>query len=264
MALANLSFADLTWKMVLIVFIGVFAGSFMDAIAGGGGLITLPTYLLTGLPAHIALGTNKFSSCIGTSVSAGRYICQGYTDFRIAAPAAVLAVITAHFGTKLQLMVPDVYLRYVLLVVLPVAAFVVLKRHELPEERLAMDRKKRIAIVCLSAAVIGLYDGFYGPGAGTFYLLCFCGLGKLDVRSANGMVKMVNVASNLGALITSVISHQVFFALGLLATAASISGHYIGSGFAIKNGSKIVRPMVIVVLILLAIKIISGFITGNV
>ncbi len=94
---------DLTVQMVVIVVIGVFFASFMDAIAGGGGIISVPTYLLAGLPMHFALGTNKFSSSIGTAFSTGRYIKNGYVDWKLGIPSIVLALIGSFFGTKLQL-----------------------------------------------------------------------------------------------------------------------------------------------------------------
>ena len=123
---------DLTVQMVVIVVIGVFFASFMDAIAGGGGIISVPTYLLAGLPMHFALGTNKFSSSIGTAFSTGRYIKNGYVDWKLGIPSIVLALIGSFFGTKLQLMISEVYLQYLLLIVLPVVAFVVLRQRQLP------------------------------------------------------------------------------------------------------------------------------------
>ena len=254
-----MSVSDLTLKMVLIVIVGVFAGSFMDAVAGGGGLITVPTYLLTGIPAHIALGTNKFSSSLGTMVSTGRYISKGYADLRLAIPSAVLAVIGAHFGTRLQLTIDEKYLQYILIALLPIVAFVVLRQRELPEVRREMNEAKRMAITLIASAIIGMYDGFYGPGTGTFMIIVLCTIGGLDVRTASGNAKVMNLASNIGALATSIMNGKVFFILGIIGTAASLTGHYLGSGFAIKNGSKVVRPMVIIVLILLVIKVISGF-----
>ena len=241
---------DLTVQMVAIVVIGVFLASFMDAIAGGGGIISVPTYLLAGLPMHFALGTNKFSSAIGTAFSTGRYVKNGYVDWKLGVPSIVLALIGAHFGTELQL------------AVLPVVAFVVLRQRQLPEERGQIEPKKQMAIVYLASLVVGAYDGFYGPGTGTFLLLIFCNLGKLDVRTAGGNVKLVNLASNVGALVTSLASGKVFLVLGLIGTASSILGHFTGAGFAIKNGSKIVRPTIIIVLILLAAKVIQSLITG--
>lgn len=249
----------MTAKMLIIVIVGVFLGSFMDAIAGGGGIITVPTYLIAGLPTHLALGTNKLSAGLGTVASTARYIKSGYVNWKLAAPAIVLALIGSHFGTKLQLMIPEKYLQYLLLIVLPVVAIIVLRQRELPEEAGLIDPKRQMTIVCAAALIVGAYDGFYGPGTGTFLLLIFCNLAKMDVRTAGGNVKLVNLASNIGSMVTSLVSGQVFVKLGLIATAAALAGHYIGSGLAIKNGSKIVKPTVIVVLILLAVKIISEF-----
>ena len=252
---------DLTLKMALIVAVGVFLASFTDAIAGGGGIISVPTYLLAGLPAHYALGTNKLSAGLGSIASTGRFIKSGYVDWKLGVPSIVLALIGAHFGTSLQLMIEEKYLQYLLLIVLPVVAFVVLRQRELPEEKGLIEPKRQMAIVCAASLIVGAYDGFYGPGTGTFLLLIFCNLAKMDVRTAGGNVKLVNLASNMGALFTSLMSGKVFLALGLIGTVTSFLGHYIGSGLAIKNGSKIVKPTVVIVLVLLAIKVIQGLIT---
>ena len=103
--------------------------------------------------------------------------------------------------------------------------------------------------------LVGGYDGFYGPGTGTFLILIFTHLAKMDLRTASGNVKLVNLSSNLGALFTSLINGKVFIALGLIGAVSSVLGHYIGSGLAIRDGSKIVRPVILVVLALLAIKV---------
>ena len=226
---------DLTWKMVLIVPVGVFLASIVDGIAGGGGMISLPAYFLAGLPAHLALGTNKLSACLGTSVSAGRFIRGGYVDWKLAAPSAVLAIIGSYFGTKLQLAVDERYLKWLLLLVLPLVAVVVLRQHNFPEERGDIAPGKQMAIVLLASLVIGAYDGFYGPGTGTFLILIFCNLAKLDLRTASGNVKVVNLSSNIGGVTTALMHGKVFAALGLIGAVASVAGHYIGSGLAIDH-----------------------------
>ena len=132
----------------------------------------------------------------------------------------------------------------------------------LPEQRGDIEPKKQMVIVYLASLVVGAYDGFYGPGTGTFLLLIFCNLAKLDVRTAGGNVKLVNLASNIGALVTSLMSGKVFLVLGLIGTVTSFLGHFLGAGLAIKNGSKIVKPAVILVLVLLAAKVIQGLIAG--
>ena len=251
----------LTVKMALIVAVGVFLASFMDAIAGGGGIISVPTYLLAGVPMHMALGTNKVSSGIGTAVSTARFIKNGYIDWKLGIPSVALALVVSFVGTSIQLMIDEVYLQYLLLIVLPVVAFVVLRQRQFPEERGEIDRRKQCAIVWLASFVVGAYDGFYGPGTGTFLLLIYCNLAKMDVRTAGGNVKLVNLSSNIGAFVTSLRSGQVFLVLGLIGAVTSIAGHYVGSGLAIKNGSKIVRPTVVIVLILLAVKVVYELIT---
>lgn len=247
---------ELTVQMAVIVVIGVFLASFVDGIAGGGGIISVPTYFLAGLPAHLALGTNKLSSCIGTTVSAARFIRGGYVDWKLGIPSVALALAGAHLGTRLQLALDERYLKWLLLIVLPVVAVVILRQRKFPEERGDIPPGRQAAIVLGASALVGAYDGFYGPGTGTFLILIFCNLGKMDLRTASGNVKLVNLASNIGALVTSLMNGKVFIVLGLIGAAASVAGHYIGSGLAIKDGSKIVRPVVLVVLALLAVKVI--------
>ena len=242
--------------VVLLIGLGVFAAGFVDGIGGGGGIISVPVYLLAGLPTHFALGTNKMSSCIGTAVSTGRYIKKGCVDWGLAIPSALLAIGGAWIGTSLQLRADERILKYVLLLVLPLVAVVLLRKKSLPETRGDMPLWKRRLAVWGSSLAVGIYDGFYGPGTGTFLLLAFCALGKLDVRTASGNVKIANLASNLGALTTSLLHGKVLLGVGLIAACFSIAGHYLGSGLAIKNGSKIVRPVILVVILLLLIKVL--------
>ena len=246
------------WVVALIC-MGVFCASFMDAIGGGGGIISLPTYLLAGLPIHFALGTNKLSACIGTVASTVRYVNNGYVNWLLAVPSMGLALIGAHLGTKLQLSVDEQYLKLVLLFVLPVIAAILLKKKDLPETWKPMNEVTRRAIIWASSMIIGIYDGFYGPGTGTFLLLSFCYLGKIDVRTASGNVKLANLSSNVSALFTSLAAGKVLVPLGLTAAIFSVIGQYLGAGLTMKNGSKIVRPVILLVILLLAIKILLEF-----
>ena len=243
------------WK-VLIICVGVFVASFIDAIGGGGGLISVPAYLFAGIPAHYALGTNKLSSCLGTIASTVRYIKKGYADWGLAIPSIALAMLGSHFGTKIQLMVNERYLRYMLIAVLILVAWVMLKKKDFPETQGDMARWKRCAIVWSAALIIGMYDGFYGPGTGTFLLIAFCKLAKIDLRTASGNVKIVNLSSNIGALATSLAAGKVLVPIGLIAAVFAFSGQYLGAGMMIKNGSRIVTPVIFTVLGLLFIKIV--------
>jgi len=244
------------WAVALIC-IGVFFASFVDAIGGGGGVISVPTYLLAGLPTHLALGTNKMSACLGTFASTFRYAKNGYVNWPLAGVSIVLALVGSYFGTRLQLMVDEQYLKYMLLIVLPAVAVVLLRRKQMPETPGQIDPVKQRVIVWGASLLIGVYDGFYGPGTGTFLLLVFCHLGKMDVRTASGNVKLVNLASNTGAMITSLTAGKVAVPIGILSALFSIAGHYLGAGLTIKNGTKIIRPVLLVVLTLMMIKVLS-------
>lgn len=242
--------------LILLICVGVFCAAFVDAIGGGGGLISLPVYLLAGLPTHLALGTNKLSSCIGTAASTYRYLRSGYVNWSLAIPSILLALLGSHLGTRLQLLLDESYLRYLLLVVLPVVAVILLRQKKLPEQAGQISVGAQRGITWSAALLIGAYDGFYGPGAGTFLLLTFCNLAKMDLRTAAGNVKLVNLASNLGALLTSLTAGKVFVPIGLISAVFSILGHYIGAGLTIKNGTKIVRPIILIVLALLIVKVL--------
>lgn len=243
------------WK-VLIICVGVFVASFIDAIGGGGGLISVPAYLFAGLPTHYALGTNKLSACLGTIASTVRYIKRGYANWGLALPSIALAIIGSHFGTRIQLMINEKYLRYMLIVVLVLVACVMLRKKDFAETEGNMARWKRCAIVWTASLVIGLYDGFYGPGTGTFLLIAFCKLAKMDLRTASGNVKIVNLSSNIGALATSLAAGKVLVPIGLIAAVFAFTGQYLGAGMMIKNGSRIVTPVIFTVLGLLLIKIV--------
>ena len=136
------------------------------------------------------------------------------------------------------------------------AAYLFIKKKSLPETQGSLKGWLRCAIVWSASLVVGIYDGFYGPGTGTFLLLIFCYWAKLDVRTASGNVKLVNLASNVGALVTSLLAGKVLVPLGLVAAVFAVAGQYIGAGLALKNGSKIVRPVIFVVLCLLTGKIL--------
>lgn len=245
--------------IVLLICVGVFLASFMDAIAGGGGIISVPTYLigLAGMPTYYALGTNKLSSGIGTFFSTARFIKQGYVNWKLAAPSIAFALLGSIGGTWLQHHTPDVVLKYLLLFVLPVVAFFTLRTRVWPDEPGDIPFPKQAAIVWIASLIIGAYDGYYGPGTGTFLMIIFIRLAKLDTRTAAGGVKVVNLSSNIGSIFTAWRAGYILFGVGLISAVFSILGHYLGAGLAIKNGSKIVKPTVIIVLILLTVKVLS-------
>ena len=142
--------------------------------------------------------------------------------------------------------------------VLPVVAFYVLRKKNMDEKGGEIARKKQILICALCSLAVGCYDGFYGPGTGTFLLLLYTGLGKMSVAKASGTMKVTNLSSNVAALVVFLLSGKIVIMLGIAASVFSIAGHYTGAGMVMKNGSRIIRPIILIVLALLFIKIISG------
>ena len=241
----------------LIVCPMVFLAGFVDSIAGGGGLISLPAYLLAGIPMHQAIATNKLSSATGTTISTIRYCRNTKVDWSIAGPAIVLSLIGSSIGAKLTMMMPESVLKVVLLVVLPVTAVFVFRKNALVEKQSgSVSHRRMLLITWIAALAIGCYDGFYGPGTGTFLILVMVGLAKMDMMQAAANTKLINLASNISALVAFLIGGKVVLTLGLAASVFSIAGHYTGSSMVMKNGTKIVKPIILVVLVLLFLKVI--------
>ena len=193
----------------------------------------------------------------GSLASTGRYIKNGYVDWKLGIPGIVMSLVGSHFGTKLQLMVPEKYLQYLLLLVLPVVAFVVLRQRQLPEERGQIEPKAQMAIVCVSTFFIGAYDGFYGPGTGTILMLLLAAMAHQDVRTAAGTTKAINLATNVAALAVFLVNGAVLIPLGLAAAAFNIAGNWLGSTFFDKKGALILRPIMLVVIVLFAIRLVT-------
>ena len=239
----------------------LFLTGFVDAIGGGGGLISLPAYLFAGLPIHSAIATNKLSSACGTSLTTIRFIRNGLVSVRLAVPSVIAAMIGSFCGARLSLMVQEDVMRQVLLIVLPVAAFFVLNPHLFPDREtasLSLNRRTYVTAV-IAAFVIGAYDGFYGPGTGTFLIIAFTVFAKMSVRSANAHAKVINMTTNVTSLVVFLHSGQVLIVLGLAGSACCMLGNYIGSGLVLTKGTRIVRPVILVVLVLLLAKILFGF-----
>lgn len=243
----------------LIVCPLVFLAGFVDAIAGGGGLISLPAYMFAGVPVHNAIATNKLSSATGTFVSTFRLVKNKRIDWYFAPGTIICALVGSVAGANLALIISDEILKAVLVVLLPIVAFCVLRDKNLevtvPD---GMTRRKQYLIAAVCSLGIGIYDGFYGPGTGTFLLLAFTKLSKMNLEKATGNVKVVNLASNISALITFIFAGKTLWGLGIAASCFSIAGHYFGAGMVMHNGVKIIKPIILVVLILLLIKVITG------
>lgn len=244
----------------LIICPAVFAAGFIDAIAGGGGLITLPAYLIIGLPSHNAIATNKLSSAMGTVVSTGEYIHKGFVNWKTGVFCIIITMLGAAIGSNLALLIPDNIFSIMMIVLLPLIAIYVLKNKSFETDKDPFSPMKTLILCLIASFVVGMYDGFYGPGTGTFMLILLTGLARISLNEAAGTAKIVNLTSNVTALVVFIINGKVIWPLGLVAGVFSIAGHFLGAKAFVKNGTKIARPVVIGVLIALFIKVIWDFI----
>ena len=253
---------NITFETLLIICPLTFLAGFIDSIAGGGGLISLPSYLLIGLPSHAALGTNKFSSSIGTLIATLRYAKNRQIHYKSALPAAIAALFGSYAGALLALAFDEKFLRILLVALLPVMALFILTRKKFGVESRVSDLpiKRVIALSAITGLVLGAYDGFFGPGTGTFLILAFTGVIGLDLATASGNTKVVNLASNIAAVTAFITGGSVVFAIGVPAAVSGMLGNWLGSGLAVKNGARVIRPVFIGVLVLLFGKVLWDFI----
>lgn len=245
--------------MYLILCPLVALAGFVDAIAGGGGLISLPAYYLIGLPPALAAGTNKLSAAMGTVLATASYHRSGKIVYAVGTPAAVGALLCSTLGVMLMKAMPDNAVRIMVMCCIPAAAVLTLKGHKRGSVR-ERSAGQTFALSLLIGCVIGFYDGLVGPGTGTFLILLFVHLLGMDDVTASGTAKLVNLASNAAALFSLLTTGDVLIWLGIPAGLCAMIGAYAGSHLTIRKGSKAVRGVMLCVLALLLVDMGSAFV----
>ena len=244
----------LTETFVLLV-LAAFAGGFVDSIAGGGGLVTIPALLLGGLDPLTALGTNKLQALFGSGSASITYAAKGHVEIRKLLPTAGLAFAGALVGGLGAMVLPTDVLETLLPFLLIAIALYFAFKPGLSDR----DAERRISPAVFAAflvPLIGAYDGLFGPGTGSFFMLAFVTLAGYGVLKATAHTKFLNFASNLGGFAIFAFSGAILWKLGLAMGAAQFLGARIGSGFAMRFGAKLIRPLLVVVCLALALKLL--------
>jgi uncharacterized membrane protein YfcA len=250
--------------IVLLAITAFFAGV-VDAIAGGGGLITLPALLAAGLPPHLALGTNKGQSVWGSGAALIAFWRAGHVDRKQAALAFPLGLIGAAIGAELVLLVDRDALRPIVIgMLIGAALLLVIKKptrdvDEIPDDK----RVKYLLLAAILAFVIGGYDGFFGPGTGTFLIVGFVALCGKSMTRATADAKVVNFASNLASLVAFGIAGTVVWAVALPMAIGQLAGGIVGARLAIKGGARLIRMMVLLVSGALVAKLVWDLVGGG-
>ena len=239
--------------IALLVAAAFFAGV-VDAIAGGGGLITIPALLAAGVPPVAAIGTNKLQSTLGTAGAVLAFARKGHIDLRRFAVPAVFSFVGSGFGAFALSRSDPRFLAALLPVLLVAMAVYFAFAPRMGDE----DRKARLgpAFLLAAAAAIGFYDGFFGPGTGSFFTTALVALFGLGLIRAVAHARLLNLASNLAGFLVLMASGQVWWLLGLAMAAASIAGGQAGAHLTMRAGARLARPILILVSLGLSLKLL--------
>ncbi|HAR80273.1 MAG TPA: hypothetical protein DCR21_05520 [Succinivibrionaceae bacterium] len=253
---------DLLTFIIVCPLVGL--AGFIDGIAGGGGLISLPAYFIAGVPPHLALGTNKMSAALGTFTATFRYFKEGYINIPFSLFCLIFAGLGSVLGTQLVLCIDQNLIKICMLFVLPVVAFLLffsksLKNSE--KNSRYIPPVKRHILGALVSFSIGIYDGLVGPGTGTFLIVLLIIFDGLKLSTANGTSKVINLATNIASLAVFLYHGEGYLLLGLVAGIFSVLGNYLGTKFFDKKGLKGARIIMLTVIFIFFIKI--GFELGG-
>ncbi len=250
-------------ELVLLCFLALIAG-FIDAIAGGGGLIQLPAYfiLMPNFSTASLFGSNKFAGFSGTLMSTIQYLKKVKAEWKLIMPSLFVAGLSALAGARLVSLFDKEKLAPVIVVLLiAMLIYTVMNSSTGIQDRREEVSKKRISwILPLSAAIIGFYDGFFGPGAGSLLMFVFISFLKYDFLHAAVHTKIFNLVTNVGALLYFVVKGEVHYDVAIPVAVCNVTGSYLGAKLAISKGSGLIRVIYIMMVVVLISKIVYDYI----
>lgn len=234
-----------------------FLAALVDSIAGGGGLISVPAYLLAGVPPYYSLGTNKFSSTAGSFTSSIKFARSGKVDFKILKYLMPFTLIGAVLGVNTVLMIDQTFLyTLVLILVLFVGIYSFFSKTIGMEDRFEGINAKNLTFAVILAFTLGFYDGFFGPGTGSFLIFGLISIFHFDFVKASGNAKVLNFVSNITSLIMFAVNHKIDYTLGIPVAISMILGARIGTKLALNKGAKLIKPIFITMSLGVAIKML--------
>lgn len=245
---------DVSLWMYPVLFGGALLAGWIDAIAGGGGMITIPLLLSLGVPPQMVLGTNKLQASFGSYTAAHHFVRRGVVSLADAAPGIVVTFLGSAAGTvAVQQIDPSVLNVVIPFLLLSIALYMLFT----PSLGVAAGepRMGRLAFYLLFGILLGFYDGFFGPGVGSFWAMVFILMQGFDLTRATGYTKVMNFTSNIVSFVVFAIGGYVLWLPGLVMAGGQIAGARIGSGMVITRGVRFIRPVFIVVVILTTLRL---------
>jgi hypothetical protein len=242
---------------LILLLLLAFTAGYVDSIVGGGGLIQLPAYLIFApqLSITTALGTNKLSALMGTLVSTFRYLQSAKVIWKAVLPALISCMIFSFIGAKLVAFLNKDYLRIIILFLLvAVAIYTFIKKDFGLNHKPKLSGTTILVLSIVTGSVLGFYDGFFGPGTGSFLILAYVSIFGFDFLNASVSAKLINCGTNLAALVFFVYGGFVDYKLAIPVGICNMAGSYLGAHMAIKRGSAFVRILFLVIVTLLIVK----------
>lgn len=247
----------MTLPNLIFVCIAGFLGAVVDSIVGGGGLITTPALLAAGLPIHLALGTNKFASSIGTISSSYHYYKSGNMELSLLKYLLPFSFLGSALGVLTVLRIQPDFLRILIIfMVVIIGCYTLFKKNLGLEDNFNGVTKTKIRIGIILAFVIGFYDGFFGPGTGSFLIFGLISIFGFDFKRASANSKLMNFSSNVTALVLFLFNGKVFFYVAIPMAICMAIGARVGSLIAIKKGAKFIKPVFVTVSFTLVVKMV--------
>lgn len=246
---------EVGFETLLLLLAAGFVAGFMDAVAGGGGLITVPILLLAGANPLTALATNKIQGLFGSATAALAYARGGHVDLRDQAGLAMIAFVASIAGALLISVLPTDWIRLILPVLLIGIAVFFATKKGLGD----LDRARRISPALFAATMVplcGAYDGLLGPGAGSFYMLAFVSMVGFGILKATAHTKLLNFASNAGALLAFAFVATPWWFTGVAMGLAQIAGAHAGARLAQKKGARLIKPLLVITSVTLGLKLL--------
>lgn len=248
---------DLATETIVLLAFAAFAAGFIDSIAGGGGLVTVPVLLIAGLSPVEALATNKLQGLFGAGSATIAYAQKGHVDLRAQLWTAALAFAGGVAGAALATILPSDWLR----AGMPVLLIAIALYFALKPDTGDVDRARRLTPFVFGVTVvplIGFYDGLFGPGTGSFFMLAFVALAGYGVLKATAHTKLLNFASNVGGFAVFALAGAVWWKVGLMMGACQFVGARLGSALAMRVGARLIKPLLILVSIAMALRLLSA------
>ncbi|NLY20852.1 MAG: TSUP family transporter [Tissierellia bacterium] len=242
---------------VIFLCVMCYIGAFVDAIAGGGGLITLPSYFIAGIDTNFALGTNKFASSSGTLMSTYTFAKKGYIDKELMKRLLPFTLIGAVLGAQtVSILDPNILRPIIVFLLIAVGLYTYFAKDIGLVYNYKGFNKNNLIAGCLLALGLGFYDGFFGPGTGSFIIFGLIKLYGFDFTHASGNAKAMNLMSNVASLVVFAINGNIMYLMGVPIALSMMLGGKMGSNTALKKGSKFIKPIYIIMAFAAAIKVV--------